>query len=50
MFDNVESNLKMMRCRLQGGDVKVGIARWRLENRERLPSWEMLGGLERLLS
>ena len=27
--------MKMTRCRLQGGDGEVGMARWRLESRER---------------
>ena len=35
MFCEVESNVKMTRCRLQGGDGEVGMARWRLESRER---------------
>jgi hypothetical protein len=43
MFSEVESNVKMTRCRLQSGDDKVGMARWRLESRERLPGWKMLG-------
>ena len=46
MVGEVESNVKMMRCRLQGGDGEVGMARWSLESRERLPSWIMLGGRE----
>ena len=41
--------MKITRCRLQGGDGKVGTAKWRLESRERLPSWKMLGGREMLL-
>ena len=41
--------MKMTRYRLQGGDGKVGMARWRLESRQRLPSWKMLAGRERLL-
>ena len=40
--------MKMTRCRLEGGNGEVGMARWRLENRKRLPSWKMLGGRERL--
>ena len=43
MFNEVESNVKMKRCKLQGGDGKVGMARWRLESMERLPNWKMLG-------
>ena len=43
IFGEVESNVKMTRCRLQSGDGMVGMARWRLESRERLPSWKMLG-------
>ena len=35
MFCDVERYVKMTRCRLQGGDVEVGMARWRLESRER---------------
>ena len=35
MFCKVESNVKMTRCRLQGGDGEVGMARWRLESSER---------------
>ena len=35
MFHAVESKVKMARSRLQGGDGKVGMARWRLESRER---------------
>ena len=27
--------MKMTRCRLQGGDGEVGMARWRLESSER---------------
>ena len=48
MFCKVESNVKMTRCRLQGGDDEVGMARWRLESRER-PKLEDAGGRERLL-
>ena len=40
--------MKMTRCRLQGGDDNVGMARWRLESRER-PNIEDPGGRERLL-
>ena len=43
MLCEVESNAKMTKCRLQSGDGEVGMARWRLKSRERLPSWEMLG-------
>ena len=39
----------MTKCRLQGGNGEMGMERWRLESRERLPSWKMLGGRERLL-
>ena len=42
----LKRNVKMTRCRLQGGDGEVGMARWRLESRERLPSWKMLGAGE----
>ena len=48
MFCKVESNVKMNWCRLQGGEDKVGMARWRLESRER-PKLEDSGGRERLL-
>ena len=47
MFCEVESNVKMTRCQLQGGDGMVGMARWRLESRERLPSWKMQGACRR---
>ena len=47
IFCKVESNVKMTRCRLQGGDDEVGMARWRLESRER-PKLEDAGGRERL--
>ena len=49
MFGEVESNAMITRRRLQGGDGEVGMARWILESRERLPGWKMLGGRERLL-
>ena len=39
--------MKMTRCRLQGGDYEVGLARWRLEGRDR-PKLEDAGGRERL--
>ena len=48
MFGEVESNLKITRSRLQGGDDEVGMARWKLESGERLISWKMLGGREML--
>ena len=48
MFGEAETNLKMTRGRLQGGDGKVGMARWKLKSRERLPIWKMLVGRERL--
>ena len=49
MFCEVERNVKMTGCRLQGGNGEAAMARWRLESRERLPSWNMLRGRERLL-
>ena len=42
MFSEVESEVKMTRCRLQGEDGEV-------KSRERLPDWRMLEGRERLL-
>ena len=48
MFCKLESNVKMMRWRLQGGHDEVGMAMWRLESRER-PKLEDAGGRERLL-
>ena len=38
----------MTMCRLQGGEDEVGMARWRLESRER-PKIKDAGGRERLL-
>ena len=35
MFGEAETNVKMTRYTLQGGDGEVGMARWRLESRER---------------
>ena len=43
MFWEVESNVMMTRCRLQGGDGEVGMATGRQESRERLPTWKILG-------
>ena len=43
MFCKVNNNVKITRFRLQGGNGKVGMASWRLESRERLPNWKMLG-------
>ena len=43
MFWEVESNVIMTTFGLQGRDDEVGMARWRLERRERLPSWKILG-------
>ena len=35
MFCKMERDVKMTKCRLQVGDGDVGMARWRLESRER---------------
>ena len=34
-FCEVKRNVKMTRCRLQGGAGNVGMARWRLKSRDR---------------